>query len=240
MKSSAKSYFTDTRGILYSYIACLPLLFLYEFLIWISSPDPSQTVRISVDVWFRQILQVTGLHSTSLILGIFALLGGILLYIKRAELQRIRKGYFLIMLAEAVLYSVLITLIIHIFLDALLMADASSGLESLNILQLYALSLGAGLYEELFFRVMLVSLLILLFKLFTKNQTVVSFLSIVAAALIFSGVHYIGFYGDTFTLHSFLFRFLFGLGLNLIYVKRGFGMAAWTHAVYDLIVVSSF
>lgn len=144
------------------------------------------------------------------------------------------------MLAEAVLYSVLITLTIHIFLDALLMADASSGLESLNILQLYALSLGAGLYEELFFRVILVSLLILLFKLFTKNQTAVSFLSIVAAALIFSGVHYIGFYGDTFTLHSFLFRFLFGLGLNLIYVKRGFGMAAWTHAVYDLIVVSSF
>lgn len=119
------------------------------------------------------------------------------------------------------------------------MANSSSQIESLSSLQLYALSLGAGLYEELFFRVILVSLLIFIFKMFTTNEPVATSLSIVSAALIFSGVHYVGFYGDTFTLHSFLFRFLFGLGLNLIYVKRGFGIAAWTHAVYDLIVVSN-
>jgi len=218
----------------------LPLLLLYELLIWISNPGASGTVRISVDVWFRQIVQLTGLHSTSIILGSVALLGGVLLYMKRADLHHIKKGYFLLMLAEAVLYSVIITITIHTFLDAILMADSSSQIKSLNTLQLYALSLGAGLYEELFFRVILVSILIFSFKRFTSRHSVSTTLSIVAAALIFSGVHYIGFYGDIFTLHSFLFRFLFGLGLNLIYVKRGFGIAAWTHAVYDLIVVSSF
>lgn len=193
-----------------------------------------------MDVWFRQIVQLTGFHSTSIILGLVAMGGGIILYVKKADLQQIRKRYFLMMLAEAFLYSVIITITIHTFLDAILMADSNSGIESLNILQLYALSLGAGLYEELFFRVILVSVLIYFFKIFTKNNSLATSLSIVAAALIFSGVHYIGFYGDVFTLHSFLFRFLFGLGLNLIYVKRGFGIAAWTHAVYDLIVVSSF
>jgi len=237
---TSTSYFNTTKGVLYSYIACLPLLLLYELLIWISSPDASSTIRISVDVWFRQIVQLTGLHSTALILGGAALIGGIILYVKRDDIQHIKKGYFLMMLAEAVLYSVIITITIHTFLDAILMADSSSQIESLNLLQLYALSLGAGLYEELFFRVILVSLLIFFFKLFTNRHSVATTLSIVTAALIFSGVHYIGFYGDTFTLHSFLFRFLFGLGLNLIYVKRGFGIAAWTHAVYDLIVVSSF
>ena len=218
----------------------MPLLLLYELLIWISNPDASGAVRISVDVWFRQIVQLTGLHSTSIILGGVALLGGVILYMKRADLHQIKKGYFLLMLAEAALYSVLITITIHTFLDAILMADSSSQIESLNTLQLYALSLGAGLYEELFFRVILVSILIYFFKIFTNRHSVATTLSIVAAALIFSTVHYIGFYGDAFTLHSFLFRFLFGLGLNLIYVKRGFGIAAWTHAVYDLIVVSSF
>ena len=143
------------------------------------------------------------------------------------------------MLAESVLYSIIIIITIHTFLDAVLMANSSSQIESLSSLQLYALSLGAGLYEELFFRVILVSLLISIYKMFTTNAPVATSLSIVSAALIFSGVHYVGFYGDTFTLHSFLFRFLFGLGLNLIYVKRGFGIAAWTHAVYDLIVVSN-
>lgn len=240
MVRSLASYFSDTKRVLYSYLACLPLLLLYELLIWISSPDPTRTVRISVDVWFRQILQLTGLHSTSLILGISAVLGGILLYVKRGELKRIRMGYFGIMLAEAVLYSILITIIIHTFLEAILMAFNPSEIESLNLLQLYALSLGAGLYEELFFRIILVSLLIILFKFFTKSQPAATVLSIIVAALIFSAVHYIGFYGDVFTMQSFLFRFLFGLALNLIYVKRGFGIAAWTHAIYDLIVVSSF
>jgi len=233
------SYFTVTKGVLYSYIACLPLLLFYELLIWVSSLDTSGSIRISVDVWFRQIVQLTGLHSTSIILGGVALLGGVLLYIKRADLHNIKKSYFLMMLAESVLYSIIIIITIHTFLDAVLMANSSSQIESLSSLQLYALSLGAGLYEELFFRVILVSLLISIYKMFTTNAPVATSLSIVSAALIFSGVHYVGFYGDTFTLHSFLFRFLFGLGLNLIYVKRGFGIAAWTHAVYDLIVVSN-
>ena len=49
-----------------------------------------------------------------------------------------------------------------------------------------------------------------------------------------------GSMGDYFTLDSFLFRFLFGLILNGIYVTRGFGVAAWTHALYDVIVVTFF
>jgi hypothetical protein len=42
--------------------------------------------------------------------------------------------------------------------------------------------------------------------------------------------------GDAFTLHSFLFRFLAGLILNVLYLLRGFGIAAYTHAFYDLLV----
>lgn len=186
------------------------------------------------------MIQLTGLHSTSIILLGAAIIGGVILYTKRTDLRRIKKSFFLIMLVESTVYSIIVAVLIHTFLESILMAAGSTGIESLNILQLYALSLGAGLYEELFFRVILVSLLIGIMNLFIKNKNSVVSLSIVTAALIFSGVHYIGFYGDTFTLHSFLFRFLFGLGLNLIYVKRGFGIAAWTHAVYDLIVVSSF
>ena len=61
--------------------------------------------------------------------------------------------------------------------------------------------------------------------------------SAIIAAVAFSGVHYVGEFGDAWTLGSFLFRFLFGLTLNVIYVVRGFGCTAWTHALYDLIVV---
>ena len=57
-------------------------------------------------------------------------------------------------------------------------------------------------------------------------------------ALLFSAVHYIGALGDAFTLPSFMFRFLFGLALNVVFLVRGFGIAAWTHALYDVMIVT--
>ena len=46
--------------------------------------------------------------------------------------------------------------------------------------------------------------------------------------------------GDLFTLNSFTYRFIFGLILNGLYLARGFGVAAWTHALYDVMVITFF
>ena len=40
--------------------------------------------------------------------------------------------------------------------------------------------------------------------------------------------------GDTFTVPSFTFRAIAGVAFSVLYVTRGFGIAAWTHALYDL------
>jgi len=96
------------------------------------------------------------------------------------------------------------------------------------------LSLGAGIYEELLFRVLLVSgLLALGMRLGWKRPAAVS-VAVVLAALIFSAFHYVGPLGDTFTLASFTFRAVAGLILSGLYVARGFGIAAWSHALYDV------
>jgi len=230
-------YLDKTSGILYSYLICLPLLFLYEILIRISQPGAEQVVRISVDVWFKTIFQLLGVNAISATLFVAAITGGIIVYKKRNEITRLRKHYFGYMLLESFLYAILVGTIIGFFLGSVLNLSAESPLHSLNKLQLIALSLGAGLYEELFFRVILVTLFLYLFKkIFTGKYTPYCFAAVIAA-LIFSSVHYIGEFGDPFTLESFLFRFLFGLALNVIYVIRGFGIAAWTHAKYDLLVI---
>tara|TARA_R100000005_G_C4927909_1_gene158203 strand:- start:418 stop:816 length:399 start_codon:yes stop_codon:yes gene_type:complete len=115
---------------------------------------------------------------------------------------------------------------------------ASDPIETLTMMQKLALSLGAGLYEELFFRVILVTAFILVFtKILGKKWAGVT-AAVVLSALLFSAVHYIGDMGDAFTMGSFLYRFLFGLILNGIYVWRGFGVAAWTHAIYDIMVIT--
>lgn len=235
---SIKNYFSSTHSLLYSYLISLPLLLLYEVLIFLAQPDTEQVVRISVDVWIKTLFTYIGSDVLSITLILVALLGFFVLYRERDRLSTLRLSYFFTMLIEASAYAFLLALIITATVSNLLQMVQVTPVESLTMLQKLALSLGAGLYEELFFRVILVSALLWIFKrLFTK-QFFAYALAMVLAAALFSFVHYIGELGDPFTVGSFLFRFLFGLALNAIYIWRGFGMAAWTHAIYDLMVIA--
>ena len=115
------------------------------------------------------------------------------------------------------------------------------------------MSLGAGFYEELAFRVLLFGLgaKVLVWLLAREQVGMIestkgrlSFTSIligvvwaVVAAAVFSGVHYTGAMGDKFLLTSFVFRLVLGLTLTLIYVTRGFAAAVWAHALYDVWVL---
>ena len=96
------------------------------------------------------------------------------------------------------------------------------------------LSLGAGLYEELLFRVFLVGALAAMAKtLLGFGRRGAGILAAVVGALVFSAFHYIGRYGDPFEIQSFAFRALSGLAFSGLYLLRGFGITAWTHALYD-------
>ena len=56
----------------------------------------------------------------------------------------------------------------------------------------------------------------------------------VIGALVFSAFHYIGPYGDRLELGSFAFRAIAGVLFSGLYLLRGFGITAWTHALYDV------
>jgi membrane protease YdiL (CAAX protease family) len=99
------------------------------------------------------------------------------------------------------------------------------------------ISLGAGLYEELVFRVLLVSGLAAAGRtLLGWKPAVSAVVATVIGAVIFAGFHYIGPYGDPFKLDSFTFRAVAGLIFSGLYLTRGFGIAAWSHALYDVIL----
>lgn len=235
---SVRHYFTSTHSLLYSYLISLPLLLLYEVLIFIAQPEAEQVVRISVDVWIKTLFSYVGQNVLSITLIVVALLGIFVLYREREKLSSLKFSYFIGMLIEASVYAFTLALLISATVTNLLQMIPSDPVQSLSLLQQFALSLGAGIYEELFFRVILVSTLMLVFKKLVASGYTATTLSIVLAAAIFSFVHFIGIMGDPFTFGSFLFRFLFGLALNAIYIWRGFGMAAWTHAIYDLMVIA--
>jgi membrane protease YdiL (CAAX protease family) len=97
------------------------------------------------------------------------------------------------------------------------------------------ISLGAGIYEELVFRVILVSgLAWMARRVLGWTTTASGVFAVVVGALIFSAFHYIGPYGDRLELGSFTFRAVAGVLFSGLYLLRGFGITAWTHALYDV------
>jgi membrane protease YdiL (CAAX protease family) len=99
------------------------------------------------------------------------------------------------------------------------------------------ISLGAGIYEELLFRVILVSGLAWVATYgFGWGRPRGNLFAVLLGALIFAAFHYIGPYGEPFELASFTFRTVAGLLFSGLYVLRGFGITAWTHALYDVLL----
>jgi hypothetical protein len=100
------------------------------------------------------------------------------------------------------------------------------------------LSVGAGIYEELLFRVVLVAALAWFGQAVLGWRPAVAGLwATLLGAMLFSAAHYVGPYGDQLTLYSFVFRMIAGVFFSGLYLLRGFGITAWTHALYDLILL---
>ncbi len=114
------------------------------------------------------------------------------------------------------------------------------------------MSLGAGFYEELTFRVVLFGLgakaLVWLFARQTVSlvssaaplridAVLVMIGWAIASAAVFSGMHYVGALGEAFDPRTFAARAVLGLALTLVFALRGFAAAVWTHALYDLWVL---
>lgn len=100
---------------------------------------------------------------------------------------------------------------------------------------------GAGIYEELVFRGFLLGGLLWLFaRPLGLRKKAAAFWATVTGALIFALFHYLGPAGDAFTIRSFLNRTLAGVYFSVLFVTRGFGVTAATHAFYDMLVALVF
>lgn len=101
---------------------------------------------------------------------------------------------------------------------------------------------GAGIYEELVFRLLLICALMVLFQdvigLSHQNAIV---LSIMVSAALFSAHHHLiwvdGQLGRSapFNGTEFGFRIIAGVYFAVLFAIRGFGITAGTHAFYDII-----
>jgi len=104
--------------------------------------------------------------------------------------------------------------------------------------------IGAGIYEELIFRLILICVLMILFQdvlRLEKTKSIV--LSVLVSAALFSAHHHIAFVDGQiaanipFNWTEFLFRTIAGVYFAALFAIRGFAITAGTHAFYDTIAV---
>jgi len=96
--------------------------------------------------------------------------------------------------------------------------------------------LGAGIYEELLFRLLLLSGLLELLRRVRTSAALAMTMAALLSATIFSAAHHVGPYGEAFDGYNFLFRTIAGLYFAALYQFRGFGIAVGAHACYDVVV----
>jgi hypothetical protein len=151
-----------------------------------------------------------------------------------------------LMAVESLLWTIpLIVLGVVIGSSMAMMAPAGGGagpadLSTMSIPERVAISVGAGLYEELLFRMLLIALLhTLLVDVGKVNSTAGAAIAIVISAIAFTVYHPLGGPDGGVAAHRVVFYFLAGLYFGVVYVLRGFGIVVGTHALYDVLVVSA-
>jgi hypothetical protein len=235
-----RGYWQAARQPRYTLLFALPLLLLYEGLSFALTQSAYAGLRNGADVLLKTLFVAFGGSRGVAVFSLLLL--GIGAWLVRRDRRRhpgpLDRGVFALMLAESAVYAMLLGGVVSA-LTSLLLAPMLSAAQGADPVRLplagqLVLSLGAGIYEELLFRVLLVSgLLALGLRLgWPRSRAVAA--AVVLGALVFSAFHYIGPMGDVFTVVSFTFRAIAGLVLSGLYVARGFGIAAWTHALYDV------
>jgi hypothetical protein len=238
-------YWQATRHPLVCVLFVLPLLLAYELGMHCAGGD--EAPRNGADVWLRDLLRAFGLPTLlapALILLILVAWG----VWRRQPLPRDLVGTTLGMSVESLLFAGGLFGVSQV-IPRLLAVLQNGGLAQATTAPYVALStgldptcqqvlryLGAGLYEETLFRLVLFSALWALF-LFWDLPRGIAFLSAgLASALCFAGAHHLGPHGEPFHPLIFLFRALAGGYFVAVFSCRGFGIAVGAHAGYDVLV----
>ena len=233
---SSKSYFLASRNLFYSLLAIFPMLFLYEFLGFINNFKAEYQIRNGADAMVRQLFSIFGPFS-QLLYGITLFL--IFCYIGYKHRDILLKGeikihILMIMIIESFAWGGALLIIMKVTNLFFLASPISS-----DLLEQFYLSIGAGIWEELIFRLGMINLFTYLIASFFKYNKLFSiFLSLMFSAALFSIFHYIGIYGDIFTWQTFILRMVAGLFLGSVFLFRGLGISVYTHIMYDIVLVT--
>lgn len=240
--SSWDSYLRETRQPVASLVFVTPMLIVYEVGILCLGP---QAMRNGADVWLRYFLDWIGFGQYLLLpaLTIFTLIAW--QHLTR-ESWRFTPKLMGGMLLESILFGFLLLSIACLqgnlvdWSGTTLTTRISSGHILIETPTQIVGFFGAGIYEELLFRLLLLPLVAGLIRMFGATRRSSLMTAVVVTSVLFSAAHFRVFtsVGDSFQWYSFTFRFLAGVFFAVLFTYRGFGITAGAHTLYDIFATS--
>ena len=244
MKRSSKSeYWQQSRLPWPSLVFLMPMLIAYELgVLWVGGPN-SELIRSGADVWLRGGLEMIGLGVNWLppLLVVVGLL--VWQWVERHP-WRVSAETLAGMFAESVVFAFLLLLLGQLqsqLFSLTLIPRADLVVAALTPTETEAVAVvlgfvGAGIYEEVLFRLILLPGLIVVLRQPKWLNKWATALAVLVTSLLFSAAHHAGPAGESFDLFRFTFRAAAGGVFAGLFVFRGFGITACSHALYDLLV----
>lgn len=259
---SRDSYLERTSRPVYAIVFLLPFIVFYEIGTLLINTDllSQSQVRVVAFVWLQDLLSYLGYEGR---LAWIAPPLVVIVILLGLQITSRKPWYFLItdvgpMVGECILLAIpLIVLSLFINSSAAGPPGEESSFAQLSVSLVQAAGgagtapglladiitgVGAGIYEELVFRLILISILVLLLQdLLGFSQHLAVVLAVMISAALFSAHHHIVFVNGGFSQASafnwteFGFRTLAGIYFAVLFALRGFGITAGTHAFYDII-----
>lgn len=244
--SAEESYWRLSRAPLESMVFTLPLVLIYECGVLVLGRG---TPRNGADVWLRGILDTLGFDAYFFLLPALTIVGLAAWHHLEHDRWRFRGRVLVGMAFESLLLACVLIGLARlqegVWPDVLQPPAAWTSLDTTDssfapssvLLQRLVGYCGAGLYEEVLFRLLMVPVLTWgLIRLCGVSRLAAAGAAVICSALLFSAAHYVGVHGDVFDLYSFTFRTVAGVFFGVLFWVRGFGISAGTHAVYDVLV----
>lgn len=221
-----RGYLEESRRFRCVLLASVPLFAVYEAgLILLTGGQ----VKNAADVWVKHWLRLDGRQGT-LILNTLVMAGflGALLWRKGP----VRREVLGLLVVESAFWGMLLA---PVTLGIRSLVTLRAGLPGGGRLEDAVLGIGAGLYEEILFRLVLIGGgSWALIRLAHVDPIWAKVSTLVLSSLAFSSFHHVGSMGEPWDTGVFVYRFLAGLLLGALFLGRGFGVAAWSHALYDV------
>jgi membrane protease YdiL (CAAX protease family) len=231
-----QAFRNDPRNLLTSLVLVFPLFLIYQVGVLFTLPVLNGADFLTVFL-FRNLGMSTGsyLALTFAVATAFAIAVALL-----RHKQRFDPRLVVPVLIESSIYALTMgSLIVFVMTRGLGISPRLAGgfVGQQGIGTRIVMSLGAGVYEEAVFRLgIMTGLVALLDGVFKLRRWIAVVIALLVSAALFSAMHHIPPYGDPLHLGIFLFRLLAGVCFGLLYWHRGFAVAVYTHALYDLYV----